>query len=55
MYNRFFDNGKLKDGEIITALSDAADTYDNGEIIEVRDLLAEIVYAIDEFCDYCEG
>ena len=48
---RFFKNGELKDKKIVAALQQAAKNYENGEIIEVRDLLAEIVYAIDEFSD----
>ena len=48
---RFFKNGKLKDKEIEAALHKAADDYANGELIEVRDLLLEIINAIDEFAD----
>jgi len=46
---RFFKNGKLEDKKIAAALRKAADDYENGELIEVRDLLSEIVNAIDEF------
>ena len=49
MGNRFYKNGELKDSEIIMALSDAVEAYEDGAISEVRDLLVEIVYAIDEF------
>ena len=52
---RFFKNGDLQDREIIAALQQAAEDYENGEIAEVRDLLAEIVNAIDEFEDECEA
>lgn len=46
---RFYKSGKLKDKEIVSALRQAADDYENGELIEVRDLLQDIVDAIDEF------
>lgn len=49
MGNRFFNKGKLKDKKIVAALSQAAKDYDNGEIAEVRELLLEIVIAIDEW------
>lgn len=49
MYNRFYEKGELKDEEIINALRQAAKDYENGEIAEVRDVLAEIVFAIDDF------
>lgn len=48
MEMRFFKDGELKDKEIVKALQQAAVDYDNGEIVEVRDLLVEIVQAIDE-------
>lgn len=46
---RFFKNGELRDKEIENALRDAADNYTNGEIFEVRELLTEIINAIDAF------
>ncbi len=46
---KFYKNGELKDKEITAALKQAADGYENGELIEVRDLLQDIVDAIDEF------
>lgn len=52
---RFFKNGQLKDKEIVKALQQAAVDYDNGEIAEVRDLLVDIVQAIDEFDNQYEG
>ena len=52
MEYRFFENGELKDGEVTMALSDAAEMYENGEIMEVRDLLEEIIQAIDEWVIY---
>ena len=55
MEMRFFKNGQLKDKEIVRALQQAAVDYDNGEIAEVRDLLVDIVQAIDEFDNQYEG
>ena len=49
MTTNFYKNGKLKDKEIVSALRQVADQYENGELIEVRDLLQDIVDAIDEF------
>lgn len=46
---KFYKNGELEDKEIVKALIQAAADYENGEISEVRDLLAEIVVAIDKF------
>ena len=48
---RFYKKGKLEDKKIEAALRGVADMYANGELIEVRDLLVEIVDAIDEFTD----
>lgn len=48
---RFYKNGKLKDKQIVAALQQAADDYDNGEIIEVKDVLIDIINAITEFED----
>lgn len=48
---RFLINGELKDRDIIAALKQAAIDYEDGAILEVRDTLAEIVEAIDEFDD----
>ena len=45
--NRFYKKGMLCDTEITIALSDAVNEYENGEVIEVRDKLTEIVTAID--------
>ena len=55
MEMRFFKNGQLKDKDIVKALQQAAIDYDNGEIAEVRDLLVDIVQAIDEFDNQYEG
>lgn len=46
---RFIKNGELEDKKICDALRKASNNYENGEIIEVRDLLVEIVNAIDDF------
>lgn len=46
---KFFKNGELKDDKIIAALRQVADDYENGEIIEVKNTLIEIVYAIIDF------
>ena len=47
----FFKNGKLEDKRIIASLRQAANDYENGELIEVRELLLDIINAIDEFAD----
>lgn len=50
--NKFLTSkGKLKDSEIVKALRQTADDYENGEIVEVHDLLEEIVDAIESFND----
>lgn len=49
--SRFYKKGKLNDKEIVKALRQAANDYENGEIIEVRDTLLDIINAIDDFCD----
>lgn len=46
---RFLKNGELEDQKIVAALRKAADDYENGEIIEVRDLLWDIVDSIISF------
>ena len=51
---RFYNNGKLKDTEIVLALANAANDYENGCLVEVRDLLADIVQAIDKFTEDSE-
>lgn len=48
--NRFiYNNGNLKDKKIADALRKAADSYENGEIIEVLDTINEIAEALDIF------
>ena len=49
MANRFYKNGELKDSDIIAAIRRAADDYEDGAIVEARDLLAEIIFAIDDY------
>lgn len=51
MEDRFFneDTGELNDTEIIKALRQAADDYEDGEVSEVHDLLIEITNAIENF------
>ena len=47
----FFNSStrELNDDAVINALKGAVDMYENGEILEVRGLLLDIIYAIDEF------
>jgi len=52
--NRFIGRSGLKDRTIIKALNRAAADYANGEVSEVRDTLADIVRAIDEFDRRCQ-
>lgn len=46
---RFFKNGGLLDRKIIGALNQAARDWENGEVAEVKDLLLDIIAAIQEF------
>ena len=46
---RFLKHGELEDVEIAKELRKAAIDYEDGAIWEVRDLLVEIVNAIDEW------
>lgn len=55
MNMRFLKNGELQDKKIIEALQKAAVWYEDGAIAEVRDLLVDIVNAIDEFDNSMEG
>ena len=47
--SKFFKKGELKDKKIVAALHQAAEDYENGEIIEVKDVLIEIINAITDF------
>lgn len=49
--SKFIINDELNDKKIVAALRQAAENYENGEIAEVRNLLVDIVHAIDEFDD----
>ena len=49
MDNKFYSKGELKDKKILEALKKLPEQYENGEIAEVRDVMEEIVFAIDEF------
>lgn len=51
MQMKFLKHGELQDIEIINALKKSAYDYENGAILEVRDLLVEIVNAIDDWED----
>lgn len=57
MANQFTKKGgkELKDDKILKALKQAAKDYEDGSISEVRDVLADIVDAIDDFTDNYEG
>lgn len=47
-----YEDGELNDAKITAALKQAAKDYENGEILEVREMLWKITNAIDEF-DCC--
>jgi len=49
MENKFYSKGELKDKKILEVLKKLPEQYENGEIAEVRDVMEEIVFAIDEF------
>ena len=54
MSKKYYENEELKDKKIVSALRKLAKSYENGEIVEVRDELLEIVNSIDEFVqDFC--
>lgn len=46
-------NGELKDKKIVAAIKQAADMYENGELVECADQLREIVEVIDMFDPGC--
>lgn len=58
MYNRFYQVVKgrveLNDKEIVKALREAADGYENGEILETADVLWEINDAISAYANYID-
>lgn len=47
--SKFFKKGELQDKKIAAALRQAADDYENGEILEVKNVLIDIINAITEF------
>ena len=51
MSKKYYENKELKDKEIASALRKLAKRYENGEIVEVRDELIDIVNSIKEFED----
>ena len=51
---RFIKHGELQDKKIVRSLRRAAKDYENGELIEVRNLLVEIAGAIDEYTEEYE-
>lgn len=53
--SKFFGNGELQDAEIVEALRKAAEDYENGEIVEVKDVLIDIIIAINHFESEYEG
>ena len=58
MYNRFYQVVKgrveLNDKKIVKALREAADGYENGEILETADVLWEINEAISAYTNYID-
>lgn len=51
---KFYKKGELQDKAIAAALRKAAEDYENGEIVEVKGLLIEIINAITDFEDSYE-
>ena len=49
MENPYYKNKELQDKQIVEALKHWPEQYEDGEIIEVRDILCQIVRAIDLF------
>jgi hypothetical protein len=47
--SKFFKKGELQDKKIAEALRQAAEDYENGEILEVKGVLIDIINAITEF------
>lgn len=48
---RYIKNGELQDERIVASIHMAAKEYQNGELIEARDRMLEIIAAIDEFTE----
>lgn len=53
--NKFYKKGELQDKKIVAALKQAAEDYENGEIIEVKGVLIDIINAITDFEQDYEG
>lgn len=49
MKSKFYADGELKDEKVIEALTQAKEMYENGEIVETKEVLTEIVKAIELF------
>ena len=49
MNNPFYSHGNLKDKNIVRMLRKAADWYEGGDIVEVKEALAQIYDAIAEW------
>ena len=47
--SKFFKKGQLQDKKIAAALRQAAEDYENGEILEVKCVLIDIINAITDF------
>ena len=47
--NYLNNDGTLKDDKVIADIRKAAAMYENGELLETRDLLLNIINAIDSF------
>lgn len=47
--SRFFKNRELDDAKIKRALRKAIKDYENGEIIEVKSILVDIINSITDF------
>ena len=47
--SKYFKKGELQDEKIVAALRQAAEAYENGEIIETKGVLIDIINAITDF------
>ena len=48
---KYIKNGELQDKKIVDSIYMAAKEYENGEILETKDRLLEIIAAIDEWSE----
>ena len=53
--SKFFKNGELDDKKIIKALKHATQDYEDGAILEAKNVLVKIVNAITDFETEQEG